>query len=74
MYYNLLQNWQKPFTVEMYRKTKLVLTSFKITARQVSSANHKFPRLCQRPTCRSIHYRPSEVEVNGQFPIIFDII
>ena len=23
MYYNLLQNWQKPFTVEMYRKIKL---------------------------------------------------
>jgi len=25
MYYNLLQNWQKPFTVEMYRNTGSVM-------------------------------------------------
>ena len=25
MYYNLLQNWQKPFTVEMYRNINLLV-------------------------------------------------
>ena len=36
MYYNLLQNWQKPFTVEVYRNINLSCL-FKITARQVNS-------------------------------------
>jgi len=25
MYYNLSQNWQKPFTVEMYRSTNVAV-------------------------------------------------
>jgi len=36
IHYILLQNWQNPFTVEMYRTINLSCL-FKITARQVSS-------------------------------------
>ena len=35
-HYNLLQNWQKPFTVEVYRDINLCCL-FKITARQINN-------------------------------------
>jgi len=36
-YYNLLQNWQKPFTVKIYRNINFSRPSFKNTVRQIKT-------------------------------------